>query len=209
MNWLDQQPIEMLRAAITHSPCCILFSLTDGKMLWGNDAFLEWIGYTQTELQQRTWMEISVNDSSLSADLEAASRIADGYLVTYKVQKQYVPKNSRPKWGTLYVLRYPPVGETKVCICVWEPMRSDDADSFALTKASVGKMESEFREVREMLEAANVESLPQKAIVIAVELAMAYPKVAIATFMFCCILVGGNTFLDVLKNVRALMSPVP
>lgn len=177
-------------------------------MLWGNDSFLEWIGYTQSELQVRTWMDISVHDSSLLADIEAASRL-DGYHVTYSVKKQYVPKNSRPKWGTLYVMRYPPQGEQQYCICVWEPMLEDTALAFSITKESVHRMESEFKAVRQMLEASNVESLPQKAIVIAVKLAMTYPKAAIAMFLFCCVIVGGNAFLDVMKNVKTLMDPIP
>lgn len=208
MSWLDLQPIEMLRAAIVHSPCCIIFSTQDGKNLWANDSFLEWIGYTQTELQQRTWMDISVHDSSLSADIEAASRL-DGYHVTYSVKKQYVPKNSRPKWGTLYVMRYPPGGEQLCCMCVWEPMLDDNADSFELAKASVVKMESELAELKRLLEQAEATSLIEKAMLISVKLAITYPKAAMATFLFCCILVGGSAFLDVLKNVKALMSPIP
>lgn len=178
-------------------------------MLWGNNSFLEWIGYTQSELQQRTWMDISVNDSSLSADLEAAGRIQDGYLVTYKVKKQYVPKNSRPRWGTLYVLRWPPTGEEKCCICVWEPMQDDNADSYELTRVSVQKMETELAELKRLLEQAEATSLIEKAMLITVKLAITYPKSAIAVFMFCCIIVGGSAFIDAVKNVKALMSPIP
>jgi hypothetical protein len=177
-------------------------------MLWGNDAFLEWLGYTQSELQARTWMDISVNDASLSADLEAASRVQDGYLVTYKVKKQYIPKNSRPRWGTLYVLRYPPQGEAKHAICVWEPMVEDNANAFEVARAAVAKMESEFAALRKLLEQAEATSLIEKAMLIAIKLAVTYPKTAMATFLFCCIMVGGSAFLDVLKNVKALMNPV-
>lgn len=198
----------MLRATIVHNPCCILFSTADGKMLWGNDSFLEWIGYTQSELQVRTWMDISVHDSSLLADIEAASRL-DGYHVTYSVKKQYVPKNSRPKWGTLYVMRYPPGGEQKCCICVWEPITDDNADSFELTKQAVEKMQNEFAIVRKVIEDCNVKSLPQKAVAAIVEVGMAYPKIALIVFVACCVAVGGNTFLDVMKNVKTLMDPIP
>lgn len=208
MNWLDQQPIEMLRVAITHSPCCILFSTVEGKMLWGNDAFLEWMGYTQSELQARTWMDISVNDASLLADLEAAGRIQDGYLVTYKVKKQYIPKNSRPRWGTLYVLRYPPIGESKHAICVWEPMQDENADAFAITRVAVVEMQSEFALLRKTIEEITNKSLPQKALASIVELGMAYPKVALFAFVFCCVWLGGNTFVTVFESVRKILSGV-
>jgi hypothetical protein len=151
-------------------------------------------------------MEISVNDSSLSADLEAASRIADGYLVTYKVKKQYVPKNSRPKWGTLYVLRYPPSGEQKVCICVWEPMQEEYSDSFELSKEAIGKMQSEFAMLRKTLDDITHKSVPQKAVASLVELGMAYPKIALIVFVFCCVWMGGNTFITVIESVRKILA---
>ncbi len=208
MSWLDQQPIEVLRAAILHSPSCFLFSTFDGRMLWANDSFLSWIGYTQSEIQSRTWMEISVKDQNLEADLEAARRLADGYQQTYIVQKQYIPKNSRPKWGTLFVMRYPPMGDISMAICVWEPMVLDTEIAFQFAKEGVAKMETELAELRRLLEQAEATSLVEKAMLIGMKLVITYPKTSTAVFMFCCLVVGGNAALDAMQNVKKLMNPL-
>lgn len=207
MSWLTNQEREVLEVALLHSPCCILVSTTSGQILWANDCFVDWIGYTLSELQTKTWMEISVQDSSLVADILEA-RALDGYQQSYSVQKQYIPKHSRPRWGTLHVLRYPAIGPIACCICVWEPMEKDTDPAYEVAKKAVDKMETEFAELRKLIEQAEATSLVEKAMLISIKLCITYPKTAMACFLFCVLVIGGNAALDAINNTRKLMSPL-
>lgn len=106
------------------SPNMMLFSTAEGDVLWANESFLTWIGYTLEEFTRKdnpiTWKDISVRDSSLEADIRSASRMKEGKLSHYLIRKFYVPKNGSPQFVELHVRRYPPNGGEPMAICVVE-----------------------------------------------------------------------------------------
>lgn len=78
-----------------------------------------------------TWMELSVPDKNLKADIDEAQNL-DAYNPSYAIKKQYSPKGLKPEWGVLHVMRYPLTGPIEVCLCTWEPLKNGTATAFAL-----------------------------------------------------------------------------
>jgi PAS domain-containing protein len=90
----------------------MLFSDHEGKILWANEAFLSWIGYSYSEFTRPdkpvTWKQISVPDASLDADIDMANRTYHGEMDSYVIRKFYIPKNQSPQFVELFVRRFPP-----------------------------------------------------------------------------------------------------
>jgi hypothetical protein len=206
-GWLEQQERPMLEIAMWHSECCMLCSTVDGKILWANLAFIDWSGYTLTELTAMSWMDLSVRDGSLMADEFEAAKL-DGYMQSYSVRKQYIPKQQKPVWGTLKVLRYPSIGLMQCCICTWHPLHDDSKEAFALAVESIHSMSSELQKLNDMVNAIEARSLLESTIVMMLKLGIKYPKSAWAILVTLVILVGGNAGFDLLVKVTTVLSPV-
>lgn len=120
---------EALVAFLKNSRIPLILSHTDGRIFWANRAFCEWSGYTVGELISVGWKRITTSDT-IETDLAAARALNDE--LTYEVQKQYIPKNEKPVWGTLSVMRWPATGDIEFCVCTWEPLKNGTATAFAL-----------------------------------------------------------------------------
>ena len=130
--WIDEiQDDQVLRTWLKHCPGLKLVSKLDGEIVWANYAFCEWSQYTLNELRSMTWMELSVPDKNLKADIDEAQNL-DAYNPSYAIKKQYSPKGLKPEWGVLHVMRYPLTGPIEVCLCTWEPLKNGTATAFAL-----------------------------------------------------------------------------
>jgi len=202
--WLAQQDRIVLETTLRHLECCILMSTIDGKILWANNAFISWSGYTLGELQTLTSMDISVRDSLLMADVFEAQQL-DGYLQNYTVRKQYIPKQQKPVWGTLRVLRYPSNGPVQFCICTWHPIAEDSEEAYTLAREAITKMSSELQKLTDTLSAHVSQSLLEATIVSALKLGIKYPKASWAFFVILVVLIGGNAGFDLLMKIRQII----
>ena len=205
MSWIETQDRELLETALKHLECCVFASSMDGKFYWANLSFLEWSGYTLFELQSMTWMDMSVRDGSLSADINESKKL-DDYQQSYAVRKQYIPKQAKPVWGTLRVLRYPAHGEIACCICTWHPLHDDSKESFYLAVEAIGKMSSELQKLNEMVNSIEARSMLESTVVMAMKLAIKYPKSAWIVFVSIIGVVGGNAGFDLLVKVMNIIN---
>lgn len=117
MSWLVSKDCEMLRAWVRKNRVSMLAAGQDGRIYWANEAFETLLGYSEYELTQGRngagikWTDISVNDSSLLADQKMVDELVAGRRDDFSVRKQYLPKNDKPIWVEIHVMRWPTGGE--------------------------------------------------------------------------------------------------
>jgi PAS domain S-box-containing protein len=210
MSWIHLQPKEVLEEALRTQQGCFLAAALDGRIFYANDAFLRWIGYTMHELESRTWMDISVKDINLEADLAAAKAMGEGSIQYYSVQKQYIPKQSRPRWGTLYVQRYPQIGPCEVALVTWEPLEEETSEAYLIAKDAIQSMSSELVELKAIvkkLEASNEPTnLIEKGVIAWLKIVANYPKSAAVVGLFLICLIGGSAAVNAIGAVKKIMT---
>lgn len=154
-----------------------LVNKPDGTIVWANNAFCIWSQYTLSELQGMTWMQLSVPDANLRADIEELKKL-DDYSPIYTVKKQYIPKGSRPEWGILSVMRYPVSGDIDFCLCTWEPLKNGTAAAFELAMDCTKHVGQSLDEVITMFKKSETLTAGEKLGTAIVEWSLLNPKTA-------------------------------
>lgn len=206
--WISEADDQILRTWIKYCPVCKMVSTADEKILYANNAFLEWIGYTLAELQSIGWRKISVDDESLDADLKALREMNDGYNEVYRVQKQYLPKNGKPEWGVLTVMRYPAVGEIKCYLCTWEPLRNGTQAAFTLAMEKLGIMTTAIEGIKN--EVKTLTTMDEDATLVnsAIRFVKRHPKVAGVLVALAVSVFGLNNIVELGQRIGLLELPV-
>ena len=145
-----------------------LISTEYGEILWANEAFCEFIGYTMYEFRRDKdgikWHDITLHDESLEADIAQAQAAINGDIKSYKVRKWYIPKNSAPIFVELYVRRYPPNRENKAEFLVVEVIKLSDESAKLLasydelskkTEMNMGKLTERMTDLVESVQKMN------------------------------------------------------
>ncbi len=88
--------------AFRYSPHGMAFVTPDGRWLKANRALCEMLGYSEEELLQRTFVDITHPDD-VAADLVQLKRLFVGEIVSYNRVKRYYRKDSRLIWVSLAV----------------------------------------------------------------------------------------------------------
>lgn len=206
--WLEQAKIEALQLLVKKSSSQYLASTIDGnKILWANDSFCEWSQYTLPELLRKTWLELSVNDGDLAADLEMARALVNGDVKSYTVQKRYMPKNSRPEIGNLHVVRYPETGPFEFCWCLWEPLRNGTAQAFELALESQGKMVAIMTELTQEVKTVTNKTEVESFLLSGLRLSIKYPKVAMFLIVVILGLGQADSVVSTLQRLGFLPPP--
>lgn len=91
---------ERFRRVMEYAPIGMAIVSIEGKFQQVNRVFCEILGYSQSELEQLSFPDITYADD-LPADLEHIKRMLDGNLQFYKTEKRYVRKNGEIMWGQL------------------------------------------------------------------------------------------------------------
>lgn len=205
--WLENADCKALRSMIRSSTSHYLISKLDGSILWANPAFCDWSGYTLNELTKMTWIELSSKDSDFDADLQAIRQL-DSYTTSYRVQKKYIPKNSKPQIGTLDVTRWPATGEIEYCMCKWEPMVNGTAQAFEFAIESYDKVEKSILRLSECIEKMQMQTEEEKFGMSALRMMNKHPKITIMVILVFCSLVGFTSVTKALQDVGLLPPPV-
>jgi hypothetical protein len=182
-------------------------SKPDGRILWANKSFLEWSKYTQHELVSRTWMDISVNDGSLEADLKEIESLNE-YNTTYSVQKSYLPKNSAPQLGTLYVTKYPATGPIEFCWCRWEPYYNGTAKAFESSLKAQQESTAALTQLSNQIKLMTDKTVEEKAFSSVISLAQKYPKLAWVILGIVVTTAIGNNATSMLQKL-GFLGPEP
>jgi PAS domain-containing protein len=180
-----------------------LVSLPTGQILWANRAFLDWSKYTLTELLSKSWMDISVNDGDLQADIKELETLNE-YNTTYTVQKKYIPKGLSPQIGLLHVTRYPATGKIDFCWCRWEPFYNGTAKAFELAVKTQTESTAAINGLAEQFRIANSKTEEEKALTSVIGLARKYPKAAWFLFATAVLTLVGNNGAQLLKQFGLL-----
>jgi PAS domain S-box-containing protein len=206
MMWIENVDCRALRTFLRHCGVPVLVSNLDGAILWANNEFCDWSGYTVTELQTMGWKKLSVQDESLEADFIEANKL-DEYQLSYTIQKRYVPKNSQPAWGTLSVLRYPAIGPIEYCICIWIPLKNGTQAAFNMAMTELGKLTLQIESCRHEVAKLTVESEENKFLGSAIILAKKYPKTTWALFVLVLSIFGFNNLLQIATGLNLVPKP--
>jgi PAS domain S-box-containing protein len=205
--WIENIDPEILREVLQESPSCYLISGLDGEIFWANQSFLKWIGYTQGELTKLGWKKISVDNESLSADVEAANDIRTGKLREYYVEKQYTPKNEKPAWGQLVVQRYPVVGEFQFALCHWTPLKNGTATAFTLAMDRCLAIQAELDRMNQVVRSLASETEEQRWVKSTTSMIFKYPRIVLVIIIFVAVLTGSARTIEILQRIGYL--PVP
>jgi len=205
-KWITRANCEALKTFIHNCHVPIIVSGIDGTIHWANDEFCEWSGYSVQELQQLGWHRLSVENQDLAADISAAGDL-DGYRLTYSIQKQYIPKNDKPYWGTLSVMRYPATGQIDYCLCTWIPLKNGTQTAFDLAMRELGKLTMQIEGNR--ADIAKLTALTNEEIFMnaGVRLIKANPKTAWAIVVVVFGIFGFNNVLQIVTGLHLL--PIP
>lgn len=116
-EWIDEQT-DSLRLWIRRMKAPLLVSKADGTILYANEAFESFLGYSVAELLRVSWKELTVSDADLEADLAMVRSVQEGTRMEYEQQKSYRHKRGHPKECFIHVLRYPLLGPEIDCFLV-------------------------------------------------------------------------------------------
>jgi PAS domain-containing protein len=204
MSWIDDlDGCDEIKDFMRHTTTCVIVSNPAGAILWANNAFLAWSGYTQTELCRYGWKQISVPGEEEDADVIFVSKW-DNFTPIHTIQKQYYRKNKEPVWGTLTAMRFPSSGDIQFCICTWMPASDAGSDTIGIVSNLVDHNVKILRELQDSIEQFTTLSQEQRFIVTATELAKKYPKVTWAIIAFGFGLFGLNNALEILKTIHVV-----
>lgn len=73
-----------------------------GRIVQGNGALCDLLGYTETELRGRSFMEVTHPDDA-ALDWNLFTELVDGRREQYQIEKRYIHKDGRVVWGRLTV----------------------------------------------------------------------------------------------------------
>ncbi|MBV8940450.1 MAG: PAS domain S-box protein [Solirubrobacterales bacterium] len=106
-----RQAEESFRGAFENAAIGMALVAPDGRWLRVNRAVCEIVGYSEQEMLERTFQDITHPDD-LDTDLEAVRRMLSGELRSYRIDKRYIHRDGGVVWITLSVsVVHDPAGE--------------------------------------------------------------------------------------------------
>lgn len=213
----NNDTLEVFFSWVKRTKVLLIISGVNGEMYWSNQAFQNFIKYSEYELAKLTWSEISVNDSNLEADLEMSHKCAKGEIPGYSIQKQYIPKGQKPEWVCLDVLRYPEnlSSPFKFFLVAVKPMQEDSIDSLADMMRITHEVVLELKAISERL--CTIESSLSEAFIpkemnplenIFVSIAKIIgenPKTSSAIFIIILIMILGSELVNSIETFKNLI----
>lgn len=112
-------PDEWWRAAcevVDHPMACVS---PKNQFVWVNQAFERLTGYSRSELRQRTWIDITLQED-VGGDLASVQAVIDGHDAHYSMSKRYKHKLGKEVPIQLTVHRFPQVITTQLTCFIVE-----------------------------------------------------------------------------------------
>lgn len=137
---------------VEHADSMFLLTGTKGEIYWANRSFLNWIGYSLIEFTRKhnpvTWIQFTVPDENLEADIQQARLCESGELNSYRVRKDYIPKNQHAKLVEINVRRYPETGPFKFFVVEVEPLFNGHERMARTYEKLAGELNKSLKAVR-------------------------------------------------------------
>lgn len=208
MTFISTLPAEVVSTILRSSGIMWLISKPTGEILDASPEFMRWIGYTHEEITRLTWMQISVQDDSLNADMHSVANLTP-YDPFYIVRKQYVPKNDKPAWGELIVTRHPMVGDKiEYCFCTWLPLKNGTAEAFAKALENGLLVEKRINEMTTVLKQFTSQSEEDRYVLSTINMVKKHPRIAAAFVVIALGMFGLNNVLEILQRTGLIEIPI-
>jgi PAS domain S-box-containing protein/putative nucleotidyltransferase with HDIG domain len=91
---------ERFRRIFEESPIGMVTVGLDFRFTRANSTFCDMIGYTESELLTKSFVDIT-HPEHVGSDVESVKRVARGEIPSYRTEKRYVRKDGRVVWGAL------------------------------------------------------------------------------------------------------------
>ena len=92
---------KLFRAIFSQAAVGITQAGPDGRWLLLNDRFCEFLGYSEEELRDKTFLDITHPDDR-DASLAAVRRLLSGECSSWQIEKRYIRKNGTAVWARLF-----------------------------------------------------------------------------------------------------------
>lgn len=96
------EPLSSLPKIFQDAPIGIVITGLDYKFIRANKCICDWLGYSESELQNRTFAEITHKDD-LEASVDVAQKLVDNKILSTNVDKRYVRKDGSIMWASITV----------------------------------------------------------------------------------------------------------
>jgi diguanylate cyclase (GGDEF)-like protein/PAS domain S-box-containing protein len=93
---------ERFRNAMEYSAIGMALVSTEGQWLQANKALCQFLGYSQEELQQMTFQQLTCPED-LNSDLEQLEQLVRGDISTYSMEKRYYTRSGELVWALMAV----------------------------------------------------------------------------------------------------------
>jgi diguanylate cyclase (GGDEF)-like protein/PAS domain S-box-containing protein len=91
---------EVFRTAFDRAPIGVAIVSPDGRYRRVNPALCEFLGYSEGELLEKTWQDITDPDH-LELDVDRTSKLLSGEITGYQLEKRYLHARGHLVWGQL------------------------------------------------------------------------------------------------------------
>ncbi len=91
---------ERFRRIFEESPIGMVTVGLDFRFTRANSTFCDMIGYTESELLTKSFVDIT-HPEHVGSDVESIKRVARGEIPSYRTEKRYVRRDGRVVWGAL------------------------------------------------------------------------------------------------------------
>lgn len=205
--FLEQSKKELIEAWLRYSPFMHFAVSPSRKFVFANDAFLNWCGYSTNELLNRTLVDITAREEQSNEDLLTPGAF-DGFRSQRQTQIQLLPKNGKPTWGMIHVMRFPPSGDTvDFYLCSWDPAENGQSAVFKMAMERMAGFEQSQNAMNQKLAILTTRTDEETVVVSIVRLSMKHPKKALAVILFLLSITGYNQVLEALQ--RSGVVPLP
>lgn len=106
----DKLETSFYKEACENVPYGVAAIDADGRFIWVNYFFTLLTGYSEAELKDRTWMEIT-DIQDIGPNALEVQRILNGDSDHYTLQKKYVQKGGKKIPVILHIYKYPDKGD--------------------------------------------------------------------------------------------------
>jgi PAS domain S-box-containing protein len=113
-NATRQQTEQRWRTAFENSAIGIVMADFTGRYFAANSVFLNMLGYTESELYQLTFVDVTYEDDR-EANLELVRELVEGTRRHFEIEKRYRRKDGTLVWGRNNVALVPALGATEPC----------------------------------------------------------------------------------------------
>jgi PAS domain S-box-containing protein len=109
----DEIPHEFFRHAWQNAEHPLACVGVDNRFVLVNEAFEQLVGYSNAELREMTWMDITVQ-ADVGGDLASVNEVLTGRSTHYRLSKRYVHKRGHTVPVELIVRRFPQMLTTDI-----------------------------------------------------------------------------------------------